>query len=117
MGNFSSVLVLSEVFYVRSDMLIAVSLQGTAIFFSWLPECTASHLGRHVTCEFSYVLLGLIIIIIIIIIIIFVIEALSCNLCYRGKAVIFTYSECVFVPLVIQSFYLWPVWLYHTFQH
>ena len=29
-------------------------------------------------------------------------QALSCNHCYSGKAVIIAYSECVFVPLVIQ---------------
>ena len=29
------------------------------------------------------------------------IEALSCNHCYRRKAIIITYSECVSVKLVI----------------
>jgi hypothetical protein len=30
------------------------------------------------------------------------IEDRSCNLCYSGKAISITYSECVFVALVIQ---------------
>jgi len=29
-------------------------------------------------------------------------EALSCNHCCRGKVIIVTYSECVFVALVIR---------------
>jgi hypothetical protein len=30
------------------------------------------------------------------------IEALSCNLCFCGKAIIITYSKCVFISLMIQ---------------
>jgi hypothetical protein len=49
------------------------------------------------------------------------IEPLSRSHCCRGKAISITYSECVFVTLVIQHamrmrrIILWPVWLYHIF--
>jgi hypothetical protein len=43
-------------------------------------------------------------------------EAQSPNHPCSGKAISITYSECVFVALVIQHApycHLWPVWLYH----
>jgi hypothetical protein len=51
------------------------------------------------------------------------IEARSYNQCCSGKAIGVTYSECVFVDLVIQHAkcmshtccHMWPVWLYHIF--
>jgi len=52
-------------------------------------------------------------------------EASLCNHCSRGKAISITYSECVFVALIIQHakrmrhtiLLLWPVRLYHIFPH
>jgi hypothetical protein len=47
------------------------------------------------------------------------------NHCCRGEAISITYSECVFVALVMQHakfirrilVHLWPLWIYNIFPH
>jgi hypothetical protein len=44
-------------------------------------------------------------------------EAHSCNNCYRGKAIIIKYSECVFLVVGVQHARCMPVRFYSTFSH
>jgi hypothetical protein len=44
-------------------------------------------------------------------------EVHSCNHCYRGKAIIIKYSECVFLALGIQHAKRMPVHFYSIFSH